>query len=280
VKTFIKSIFLLTALILWADTAISQVTVAPVIVSMDDQNRFGSYIVQNRTDTPQEVTVDFVFGYPASDSTGQGYMIYDDPETEARLSAAPWLRAFPRAFTIAPGQQQTVRLTTRPPVNLPEGMYWSRIVTTSTAREPETGNDNVITVGARIIFRFEQITTVFFRKGQVHTGIVAGSHEWFPHSGLTGDHTILLSLQQTGNAPFLGTLKMNIRDHNNRIVHSTSEPVAIYFNMLKKVELPAGLLQPGTYTAEISLATTRNDVPPSRIVQGTGITDHFAFTVQ
>ena len=276
-KKLIKSLIVLALLILFAETSTSQVTVAPVLITLDDQNRFGTYMVQNRSDSPQDVTVDFVFGYPSSDSLGNTYMVYDDSVRAGRYSAAPWVRAFPRVFTVAPGQQQTVRLTSRPPSDLDDGMYWARIKTSASARPDEADTLGSTTIGARIIFRFEQITTVMFRKGTVTTGIETGTHTI---SEADDTHHLLLTLQQTGNAPFLGTMEVVVSDANARNVFEHSEPVAIYFDVEKKIAIPSDILEPGSYKAQVRFKTSRADIPAASIVQAPTITDTFSFTVQ
>lgn len=276
-KKLIKSLIVLALLILFAETSTSQVTVAPVLITLDDQNRFGTYMVQNRSDSPQDVTVDFVFGYPSSDSLGNTYMVYDDSVSAGRYSAAPWVRAFPRVFTVAPGQQQTVRLTSRPPSNLEDGMYWARIKTSASARPDEADTLGSTTIGARIIFRFEQITTVMFRKGTVITGIETGTHTI---SEADDTHHLLLTLRQTGNAPFLGTMEVVVSDANDQNVFEHNEPVAIYFDVEKKIAIPSDKLEPGSYKVQVRFKTSRADIPAASIVQAPTITDTFSFTVQ
>src|SRR5919109_1983937 len=74
----------------------AQVVISPPVITLVEPERFGSFTVENRSTVAQEVTVEFRFGYPTSDSAGDLRMIYDDSATAARSSIVPWVRAFPR----------------------------------------------------------------------------------------------------------------------------------------------------------------------------------------
>ncbi|MGB9591584.1 MAG: hypothetical protein ACPL1K_03610, partial [Candidatus Kryptoniota bacterium] len=130
VKKFV--LFILMALV--AD-GYAQVIVAPTILYMSDKDRFGTFIVMNRSTTPQEISIYFKFGYPSSDSLGNLFMQYGDSAAAQKYSCANWVRGFPRQFIINPGQQQIVRLTVTPPPDLPDGMYWTRLVTRSSPQQ-------------------------------------------------------------------------------------------------------------------------------------------------
>jgi hypothetical protein len=71
-----------------------------------------------------------------------------------------------------------------------------------------------------------------------------------------------------------------VRDDTNKPVFEFTEPVAIYFDVLKKIGIPSEKLGPGRYTADIRFKTSRADIPASSIVQAPPITDRFTFTVQ
>jgi hypothetical protein len=52
----------------------SQVIISPYVVYMDQKDRFGTYIVQNKSLEEYEISISFVFGYPVTDSLGNGTM--------------------------------------------------------------------------------------------------------------------------------------------------------------------------------------------------------------
>ncbi|HSL71611.1 MAG TPA: hypothetical protein VK864_15295, partial [Longimicrobiales bacterium] len=187
----------------------AQVLVAPTTLVLSPQNQFGTYMVTNRTDVTQEVTVDFRFGFPASDSSGNLFMQYEDSAAAARYSMAKWAKAYPRAFLLPPGQQQVVRLTVRPPAGIDAGTYWSRIVTTSTPQTPppDTAANGVAT---RLVFRLEQVTTVLYRHGLATTGVALEQVRAEPRS--EGAVQVFANLRRQGNSPVLGTATLRILD--------------------------------------------------------------------
>src|SRR3954466_747137 len=71
--------------------AAAQVVIAPPVITLVEPERFGTFTLENRSTVAQEVTVEFRFGYPASDSAGNLRMVYDDSAIAARSSVVPWV---------------------------------------------------------------------------------------------------------------------------------------------------------------------------------------------
>ncbi len=236
----------------------AQVTVAPTKVFLDSDSRFGTFFVFNETPAAQEVTIDFRFGYPRTDSLGNGSMVYGETLRGADRSMASWIQAFPRQFILPPGERQTVRLTVRPGGEMQDGVYWTRLVTTST---PQSVPVDTIGEGiaAQIIFRLQQITSVFYKHGDVRTGVEPGPVEVALDSSRL---RLLLPLTRTGTAPFLGTAALQIRNAEGRIVLEDEQRVEAYFESVASIEVDRTELAPGNYTAEIEITATRGDIAP------------------
>src|SRR5690349_20725577 len=81
----------------------AQVVIAPPVLTLVEPERFGTFTVENRSTVPQEVTIEFRFGYPMSDGVGNLQMVYDDSGSPGRSSMASWVRAFPRRALLRPG---------------------------------------------------------------------------------------------------------------------------------------------------------------------------------
>jgi hypothetical protein len=257
-------VILLFGLIFMFKPVIAQVTVAPVFVFMDDRNRFGSMTIINGSNQAQEISVDFLFGYLSSDQDGNGLMIYDDSLSAVRYGATDWLRAFPRTFVLEAGQRQTVRINARPPAQLEDGMYWTRVRTTSNPQTALIEQTEIEGVTTQISFRFEQNTALFYSKGNLQTGIeIAGLSAERNENG----YSALVDIKRIGNTPFLGTVITRLRDVNNNTVSENRAPVSIYFDGLRRYNAALQDLPHGQYTLEVRFESQRGDMASQNIVQ-------------
>lgn len=259
----LRALFLALVFILSSVSVVySQVSIAPVFVFMNDNNSFGSFVVMNGSNQNQEIAVDFVFGYSATDEAGNGFMVYDDSTAYAQYAATDWVRAFPRNFVLEPGQRQTVRITARPPQGIADGLYWTRIRTASNPQTPSIDELAVEGVRTQITFRFEQVTALFYKKGNVNTAIRLNN--------IRGERTengfsALVDVYRTGNSPFFGSAFITLRDSNNRVVAENAFPVSIYFDGTRRFTLPAEL-STGDYTVNIRFESQRGDMPGQDVI--------------
>ena len=255
--------------------AAAQVVVAPPVITLVEPERFGTFTVENRSAVAQEVTVEFRFGYPVSDSAGNLRMVYDDSAAAARSSMVPWVRAFPRRVLLAPGQRQLVRLTLRPPEGLQAGVYWARLVTSSV---PESAPVDTAPRGitTQITFRLQQVTTLLYRRGPASTGIEVGPLSVREDS--TELH-LLVPLKRTGVAPFLGSVKLRVEDSRGVIVQEGTEATSVYFSLVKHFALPRSRLPPGAYTAQVTAVAERPDVAPDALFPMAPVVFRTRFTV-
>jgi hypothetical protein len=269
--------FVLIILMALVTDAQAQVIVAPTILYMSDRDRFGTFIVMNRSTTPQEISIYFKFGYPASDSLGNLFMQYNDSAAAEKYSCANWVRGFPKQFIVNPGQQQIVRLTVAPPPNLPDGMYWTRLVTRSS---PQQRTIDTIRAGvtANITFVLEQVTTVIYEKGGLNTSVTLSDIRIQQD---TSNVRILFKLNRGGNAAFLGEANLKILDAAGNDVYSDRQLIAAYFDMMLKFDVPLSKLVRGAkYTAELDIDSERTDVPPENAVRIDPIHKVTRFTVK
>ncbi len=122
-----KKIIAFSIVLLVSSLTQAQVIVAPTVLFMSDQSRFGTFVVMNRSNTPQEISISFRFGFPESDSAGITRMEYSDTAMERLHSCQEWLKGFPQKFIVNPGQQQVVRLLVAPPTGIADGEYLDQI---------------------------------------------------------------------------------------------------------------------------------------------------------
>lgn len=240
------------------------VTVAPHALFLGDRNRVGEVVLINQGTRPEEIELEFRFGYPASDSNGNVRVdLIDDPGPD-QPSAAGWLRAFPRRLRLEPGQRQNVRVQASPPADLPDGEYWSRMIVTSrTARDREAEQDSVA-VQAGVAFVLRTITSVTYRKGPVETRVHLDSLS----AEATADSLIaFVGLTRGGTGAFLGSVAFALVGNEGNVVHRWDPmPVAAYYRLLRRYAFPLDAVPPGLYELRVRVSTERQDLPSVHIL--------------
>lgn len=258
-------------------SAMAQVSLAPTTVFID-QNGIGTLFVTNPGDTPQEVAVSSLFGYPGNDALGNLLMVYGDSLREKQFGMGDRLRAFPKTFILGPRQQQTVRLQVRPDRNLPAGTYFTRIKVTSNPQTTDVDQVTTEGVSTQVNFKFDQVIAAFQKVGDVQTGIEFGemTTEIKP-----GSIRVISDFTVTGNSPFLGSVTTSLRNAQNEIVGTQQQTTALYFSGKRAVELNLeNPIPPGTYEIELVFETKRSDIPSSDLVQTEPIRKKLQLTVQ
>jgi len=259
-----KKIIVVLVVLLSVPLVRAQVIVAPTVLFMSDQSRFGTFVVMNRSNTPQEISISFRFGFPESDSLGNIRMQYDDTLMEEAHSCQNWLKGFPEKFILNPGQQQVVRLLAAAPPNIPDGEYWTRLVTSSTPQAKII--DTVKTgISANITFVLQQVTTVVYKQGAVNTTIE------LPDLSVKQDSAsmdLYAHMSRGGNSPFLGRISAVVTDKAGNEVYSDEQIIAVYPTaMTIKFAVPLSKLPEGTYSAEVKVVSERNDVPSDELLK-------------
>jgi hypothetical protein len=252
----------------------AQITIAPTMVFIDQQERFGSFLVLNGSDQAQEVSIDFPFGYPTTNNEGNVEMVYDDSSRAQQYGISNLVKGFPQNFVLQPGQRQTVRMTIRPK-DFSDGTYWTRIKTTSSAQNPAVGEETEDGITAQITYKFEQVTTLFYKHGDTNTGIKI---QEFSHQNSEDNFEFIADVNRSGNSPFLGSIILTISDNDGNTVVEKRTSTSIYFNYRQVFEVARDELQNGEYTAEITFETQRPDVPSENIVQMEPVSQSISFT--
>lgn len=257
---------ILGVLLVGAPWILHGVLVAPHAVFIDHRTRTGQVVLVNNGDDPEEITIDLVYGYPATDSAGNIAVRLIEHPDPAAPSAAGWIRAFPRRLRLAPGQRQVVRLLASPPPDLADGEHWTRLIVTARGGTiPVASDDSLVQAGVTLVTR--TIISVTYRKGEVRTGIAVTDLRFEP----TADSLVTwFGLAREGNAAYLGLLRLTLRDATGRAAGEWELPVGVYYTQHRRVAFPLDAVPPGRYTAELLLTTDRPDieqtlpVPPVR----------------
>ena len=265
-------VFLTTlVVVLFAQAVVAQVSIAPSTVFISDQTNIGTVYVSNRSDEPQEVSIEFAFGYPTSDENGNLIMTYDDQEAFERYAINEWVRAFPRSFVLGPRQQQTVRFQVRPRPQAQDGTYWTRVKILANPQTPDIDlAPDEEGIATRITFRFEQIIAAFYKKGNTTTGVSVSKVE-VRHE----ENRLLLMphLQRTGNSPFIGSMIAKMYDAGGNLVKERQTTTTAYFEEIRRIEIDTEGLEPGNYRVELTFETRRGDISPTDLVQAPPITE-------
>lgn len=268
IMKFLSSTF--TLLLLFASLGFAQVTIAPTNMFIDNTSGFGTYMVVNGSNKTQEISVDFFFAYSQTDENGNRSIIIEDSVMADRYSVAEYVRAFPRNFTLAPNQRQMVRLRLTAPNDLDDGTYWARIKTTSTPESPPLELQQTESVNATVGIIVEQVTGLFFKKGNVNTGVSINS---IRSNRIEDDRMeVLVDYSRSGNSPFLGSVTLTLIDKNGIEVRRSYISTSFYFDGVYKQIFDVSDLDPGDYLVNVLIESRRPDLAESDLVQMQDVT--------
>ncbi len=242
----------------------AQIALAPSFVFIDKNSGIGNLYVSNNSQTPHEVTISFVFGYPGSDAEGNLVMNYNDTASFKKYALDNMVRAFPRTFILKAGENRTVRLQIIPGQNRREGFFFTRMKVMAKPQAAEVSEQTATGIGTKINFNFEQITAVFYQKGKVNTGIIIKNLDIKQKEKLL---ELRPRLERTGNAPFLGSMYAKLKDSKGKVVAEAQSTTTVYFDEIRRLDLNTEKVSPGDYTLELSFETKRNDMMASDLVQ-------------
>lgn len=257
----LKKLLILPILVLVAGVVQAQVTVAPTVIFMDEANPYGSLILINNTDVPQAVSVDFKYGIPDADENGDITINYD---FDASMSVAEKIFAFPEQTVIQPGARHVVRLALQTNEEMAAGTYTTRIITTSEPQTPAVADNGDDNTSATVGYRFEYVTALLYEVGDLSLDLNVGDLSTSVDDGVL---TISTDYTLGGNSPFIGTVGIKLLDSNGYIAAQTSVSSVVYSDDGRKYELDLTGVKRGTYTAEVTVSTTRSDIDASKVVQ-------------
>jgi len=254
---------------------IEAIYVSPTAVFMDDRSEAAQITIGNSGDTPEEATIELRFGFPDVDSAGTPFVRMVDDPGPGLPSAADWIRAFPQRVRLEPKSQQVVRLLARPPENLPDGEYWTRLIVTGRgATVPVAGADSVVRAGVNLVIRL--VASVTYRKGHVSTGVALRDLG----AEAEGDSlTLWAHMDRQGNAAFLGTADVELVNGGGSTVRSWSTALSVYVPIRRRFSFPLDSISPGDYRVRLRLRAERPDLPAGRVLPVPTVTDSVAVRV-
>lgn len=256
--------------------ASAQVTISPTMLFFE--NNFSSVMVINNAGTPQDIQIETLFGYPISDELGYITMAFDDDATENERSLTEIVRAFPRAFTLQPGQRQVVRLQARAPNTMPDGGYWTRLAVVATPQAADIAAVEEGGVGAQLNFVFRQVIAAVYKRGNA-TVEMNVDQVAFVYDAERSNRLLRYHIDMTGNAPFLGTISLRILNENGQVVHEDRSVTSVYVSGFRNFVLPEDRVPNGNYVVELNFEASRQDVPSAQNFPMTPVNVRQAITV-
>jgi hypothetical protein len=236
----------------------SAVSVSPVALYIDDRARTGTLTLFNPGSRPEEIEIDFGFGYPTSDDEGRISVEVADSSPAGEPSAAAWLRAFPRRLVLSPGQRQVVRVVVQPPPGLDPGEYWGRVrIRSRGGQAPIERRQGEVRM--QIDVETVVVVALNYRNGAVSTGLlVTGA------SAVRSDSVVVATIdfERSGNAAFIGELRADVLDARDNVVGSDDEVLAVYHSIRRRVAIPLPAGAVGPFRVRFLMGTERDDLPP------------------
>jgi P pilus assembly chaperone PapD len=260
VRTLFSARTLLAALALLAGVAAPAhaVSVSPTALYIDSRTRTGVLTLYNPGTLPEEITVDFAYGYPQSDSAGNVSVSTTREPPPGEPSAMAWMRAFPRRLLLQPGQRQVVRVLVEPPAELADGEYWARVLISSRGGQPpieQTQGD----VRLQLNVQTTLVMAANYRKGDLRTGVeVTAASARHTADGVQ----LQVDLSRSGNAAFLGRMRAELLDAGGAVVSTLYDDVAVYRTMRRRLTFAVPASAAGALTVRIHIDTEREDLPP------------------
>lgn len=242
-------------------TPLQSVSVSPLAVYLDHRSRSGQLTLFNPGTRPEEIRIDFAFGYPRTDEKGLVTVPLSETAPPGEPSAVPWLSAFPQRLRLQPGQQQTVRILARPPADLPEGEYWARARIHAEGGQPPLESREG-DVGIQIALNTVVVVAVNYRNGSMQTGVTMHEADAWARNDTTFHE---VRVERTGNAAFLGRLLIELLDERGEVLDAAEEVLPVYREMHRRFMMPPvdeGVPVRVRYTVD----TNRDDLPPGGVL--------------
>ena len=259
-------LFLILFGLFFINHSMAQISIAPTQVFIHDRQGAGEIFLTNTSDSPQEISFEMTFGYPASTVEGSIFMEYDDSLNAEVHGLDGHVRLFPSRVVIPPKWTQTVRIQILSMKDRPEGVYWTRLMVSSTPLTPDIDRRESDGISTNIEYVLEQNIPLFYRHGDPQTGIsVQGLESTFDDS--TGELTVIPEIERSGNSPYLGTMFATLYDNKDRLVQKHEMPAYFYYRDWRRLTFDQIDPSEGPYRLDLEFKTVRQTISSQDIVQ-------------
>lgn len=259
------SLWIGTFILLIAATQVKgQVSIAPTSLYFDNQSRFSNLTISNSGQQAQEISISTEFSY--STSKNGNLVIVRDSALAKKKSIADWIKIFPKNFTLQPQQRQTVRFVARPPNNLDPGGYWSRVQITSNPVSPPIESVEEGQVGAQINLVVNQVISAYYHTPEAKTDIEVTSIDFTQIDSLNIGK-ISISMKQTGNAPFVGSIGFSVQSPEGKTIYQSNTTNSVFTTITRSFTMDLSNVEAGNYTITGEIRSERRDVSQNNLLQ-------------
>ena len=179
---------------------------------------------------------------------------------------------------MAPHERQTVRILASPPAGLSDGEYWARLIVGAKGGQvPVAGVTDTAAVKVGLSLEVRTVIAVVYRKGALTTGLTL---ERISAAYASDTVAVRVPLTRTGTGAYLGTIRAAVVDAKGDVKGEDELPVAVYYSLDPRLQVPVGTLAPGTYKVRVSVSTERTDLPPKVPLPAPPVRDSVEFTVR
>lgn len=263
-RTLLRHALLLIVSVLPIPAMAQAILVAPQSVVLNSRDRTGTVELYNPSARAAEVSIRAVYGHPTTTPDGDLTLVVVEQPDSTQPSAAGFVDAFPRRLILQPNQRQTVRLLARPPVGLPQGEYWARLVIAARDAEAPAAPSDTAGVSVGLTLEVRTIIAVNFRNGVQRTGVQLGELS----AAALGDSLVVRApMQRTGTAAWIGMTIVKLLSASGTVVASQSLQTAVYQSISPRFSFDRRGLAPGTYRISVDMSTDRPDVTQGTLLR-------------
>lgn len=245
-------------LIFFINNLHSQIGMYPQAVFLDTKHRSSNIKVLNSSKEPKEISISFKFGYSGYDSLGSNRMISGDSLPEAKFSAVPYVKVYPKKLILQPDEEQIIRFMIGNTSELSDGTYYCRIFLESKNPPGDLVTEVSEKIQSKIEIQFTLVAALILQKGKRDCSLNLST------TGVRTDSAnvyILVNMEHLGNSPFLGTSEIDVYDMEGNLVSSKKEMTPVYFSAIKAFTFPKEKFTKGKYQVEITMSNEHKDVP-------------------
>lgn len=243
-------------ILLLNSAAYSQVMVSPYAALTDNNSKTAFITVSNNSLEPQEIRLTFKFAYEVSDDKGFTDVKYLKENEKSRFDLTPMLEVSENRFMLRPGEKREVEISIDAPADLPEGTYWTKILTSYKSKKAlnEVAGEN----NFPILPVFSQVTTLIYKNYVYNASLNLEDVSINLENGFL---KILSSCKVSGNPPFFAEADIKITDAENNVVKEKLDYFAVYFELKRGTIINISELEPGSYTLEVNVTNNKSGMP-------------------
>jgi hypothetical protein len=118
-------------------------------------------------------------------------------------------------------------------------------------------------IQASLAVEIRSVVGLFYRKGKVRTGVEVDRLR----AGVEGDSLVgRARLTRQGDAAFVGSLRMALRDSAGSTLSASLLPLGVYYTLEPRFSLPLAGVPAGRYELSVEAVSSRPDLPADMLL--------------